>query len=137
MVKSKQKIFRYLICGIITAIFNVLLIYIIIETFKLNEPLSRNIANIVAIEISLLFSFFIYRTWVWISYHVTWQEVVWKQIPRYHASCAVVIAARSLLIFPTLDWLKFNYQINTLIGIVLGSVINYIISDKWVFKNKS
>lgn len=48
-VKSKQRIFRYLICGIITAIFNVWLIYLIIETWKMNTQILRNLAKIMAI----------------------------------------------------------------------------------------
>jgi putative flippase GtrA len=83
----------------------------------------------------LLFSFFVYRTWVWVSHNSSWQEILWQQIPRYHISCSLVVATRSLLIFPILDRLKVNYQVNTLIGIIVGSVINYIISEKWVFKN--
>ncbi|WP_013334399.1 GtrA family protein [Gloeothece verrucosa] len=137
MVKSKQQILRYIVCGVITAIFNVVFIYILIETFKINTPVFRNIANLVAIEISLLFSFFVYKTWVWSSYKSSRKEILWKQIPRYHISCGVVVVSRIFLIFPILDWLKVNYQINTLIGIALGSVINYIISDKWVFNNKT
>lgn len=136
-MKSKQRILRYLICGMITAIFNVVLIYLIIETWKLNTQILRNLANIIAIEISLLFSFFVYRTWVWVSHNSSWQEILWRQIPRYHISCGLVVATRSLLIFPILEVLKVNYQVNTLIGIVVGSVINYIISEKWVFKNKT
>jgi dolichol-phosphate mannosyltransferase len=136
MRKSRCRIFKYLVCGIITATFNVVLIYIIIETLKLNTPILRNIANIVAIEISLLFSFFVYRTWVWSNYFSNWQEAFWKQLLRYHISSGMVVATRSFLIFPILDWLKLNYQINTLIGIALGSAINYVISDKWVFKSK-
>ncbi|MDB9515049.1 GtrA family protein [Kamptonema animale CS-326] len=133
-MKSKQRIFRYLICGIITAIFNVVLIYLIIETWKLNTQILRNFANIMAIEVSLIFSFFVYRTWVWVSHDSSWQEILWQQIPRYHISCGLVVATRSFLIFPILEGLKVNYQINTLIGIILGSVINYAISEKWVFK---
>ncbi|MEG5042698.1 MULTISPECIES: GtrA family protein [unclassified Microcoleus] len=133
-MKSKQQIFRYLICGIITAVFNIVLIYIIIETWKLNTQILRNLANIIAIEISLLFSFFVYRTWVWVNPNSSWQEILWHQLPRYHISCGLVVATRTFLIFPILEGLKVNYQINTLIGIILGAAINYVISEKWVFK---
>lgn len=137
-MKSKQRIFRYLICGIITAIFNVVLIYLIIESWKWNTQFLRNVANIISIEISLLFSFFVYRTWVWVSHHSSWQEILGQQLPRYHLSCGLVVATRSFLVFPILEGLKVNYQINTLTGIILGSVINYVISEKWVFtKNKN
>lgn len=56
---------RYLICGLVTAIFNILLISSMIEILRLNTPPLRNLANLSSTEISLLFSFFVYKIWVW------------------------------------------------------------------------
>ena len=133
-ILSNNRIFRFLICGTITAVFNMLLIVFIIEFLRLEQPVLRNIANVVSIEISLLFSFFVYRTWVWSKGNWTFQEVLCRQIPLYHLSCGSAVATRILLLFPLLDWLGVNYTINTLIGILLGSVVNYVFSDQWVFK---
>lgn len=138
MVKKilKNRTFRFLICGALTAAFNILLIAFIIEFLKLEQPALRNIANIVSIEISLLFSFFVYRTWVWSLADWSLQEVLWRQIPLYHLSCGFAILTRSLILFPILDWLGVNYTINTLIGIVVGASFNYVVNDRWVFKAK-
>jgi dolichol-phosphate mannosyltransferase len=130
-----NRIFRFLVCGAITAAFNVLLLAALIEHLKLNNSVSRNLANVASIEVSLLFSFFIYKTWVW-SGQWRLDEVVKQQIPLYHLSCGASVAARSLVLFPILDWLGINYVVNNLLGIVIGSGINYIASDRLVFKNK-
>ena len=61
----QKQAFRYLVCGLITAIFNVLLISSMIEILMLNTPVLRNLANLSSTEISLLFSFFVYKIWVW------------------------------------------------------------------------
>ncbi|WP_390824733.1 GtrA family protein [Anabaena subtropica] len=129
----RNRIIRFLICGIITAAFNVLLLITLLELLKIEQPLHRNIVNIVSIEISLLFSFFIYRIWVWSEGKWNFRNICFRQIPMYHISYGLVIVVRSFLLFPILDWLGINYIINTLIGILVGSIINYIFSEKLVF----
>lgn len=107
-----------------------------IEILSLEQPIMRNLANIISIEVSLIFSFFVYRTWVWSTGKWTFHEILWREIPLYHVSCGFAIATRSLILFPFLDWLGVNYIINTLIGIVISSGMNYVGSDRWVFKAK-
>jgi dolichol-phosphate mannosyltransferase len=132
----QRKVVRFLICGFISALFNVLLLAALIEFFDIKTPILRNAANAFSIEISLLVSFFIYRAWVWSTGRSTIKEMLYRQIPRYHLSVSASIISRSFLVFPLLDWLRVHYTINTLFGIVLGSAINYKISDKWVFRNQ-
>ncbi len=131
------RIFRFLVCGGISAFFNIILLAILIEFFHLNQPVGRNIANFIAIEISVLFSFVIYRIWVWSSHSWTIRKIVRREIPLYHLSCGASIATRGFILFPLLDWLGVNYSINSLIGIAIGSAMNYVISDKLVFKARS
>jgi putative flippase GtrA len=133
----QSKVFRFLVCGVIAAAFNVLLLAVIIQAFEIKTPFFRNLANVLSIEISLFFSFFVYRAWVWTTRRSSIREVVFQQIPLYHLSVAIPIASRSFIVFPILDWLGVHYVLNTLIGIVLGSIVNYRISDKLVFKVKS
>ncbi len=94
----------------------------------------RNIANVISIEISLIFSFFIYRTWVWTGGVWNLREVFLRQLPLYHISAGLAVITRILFIFPILDWLRVNYAINTVIGALLSASINYLISDRFVFK---
>ena len=132
----QKQAFRYLICGLLTAIFNVLLISGMIEILRLNTPVLRNLANLSSTEISLLFSFFVYKIWVWTG--GTWEikKVLFYQIPLYHVSAGMSVATRIFILFPILDWVGVNPSINTLVGILVGAVLNYKISDKLVFKNK-
>ncbi|WP_138499131.1 glycosyltransferase [Nostoc sp. PA-18-2419] len=130
----QPKILKFLIGGGLAAALNLALIYLIIEKLKFNTPLLRNIANIISIEISLISSFFIYRIWVWTGGIWTIQEVFLRQLPLYHVSAGVSVFTRILFIFPILDWLKVNYAINTIIGVIASASINYLISDRFVFK---
>nr|WP_240041690.1 glycosyltransferase [Okeania hirsuta] len=93
-----------------------------------------NVANLIAIELSLLFSFFVYRIWVWPGGSWTFREVFWRQLPLYHVSAGTAVVARIFLVFPLLDWWGVNYAINTLVGVLINATLNYVISDNLVFK---
>jgi dolichol-phosphate mannosyltransferase len=131
----RQKVFKFLIGGGVAAVVNLLLIFGLIEWLGFNTPTLRNVANAVSIELSLLASFFIYRVWVWPGGVWTIGEVLWRQIPLYHLSAGAAVITRIFILFPLLDRLGVNYAINTLVGVLLSAIINYLISDRLVFKN--
>jgi dolichol-phosphate mannosyltransferase len=130
----QPKIIKFLVGGGVAAAINLLLIYYLIEKLGFNTPVLRNVANAVSIELSLLASFFIYRTWVWTGGIWTIREVLLRQIPLYHVSAGSAVIVRVFVIFPLLDWMGINYAVNTLIGVLVSASINYIISDRLVFK---
>lgn len=139
MIKNlfKQRVFKFLLGGGVAAFFNLLLIYLLIDRLGFNTPFLRNAANFIAIELSLLFSFFIYRIWVWPGGIWTIQEVLLRQLPLYHLSAGTAVVVRILILFPLLDWLGINYGINTLVGILVSAALNYLISDRLIFKTRT
>lgn len=132
----RLRVSKFILGGGLAAAFNLLLIYLMIERLGFNTPVLRNVANVVSIEISLLFSFFIYRIWVWPGGSWTVRSVLLRQLPLYHLSAGAAVITRIFFIFPLLDWLKINYAINTLIGVLVSATINYLISDKLVFRTQ-
>ncbi len=130
----RKKVFKFLVGGGVAAVINLLLIFVLIEWLGFNTPTLRNIANAISIELSLLASFFIYRIWVWPGGAWTVREVLWRQIPLYHVSAGAAVVARIFLLFPFLDWLGVNYAINTLVGVLVSATLNYLLSDRFVFK---
>ncbi len=132
----RQRVFKFLLGGGVSTVVNVLLIFAMIELLGLDTPVLRNIANAASIELSLLFSFFVYRTWVWPGSTWTVREVLWRQIPLYHVSAGTAVLIRILILFPLLDWLGINYAINTLVGVLVGAAFTYVISDRLVFRAK-
>ncbi len=132
----RQRVVKFLIGGGLAAAVNLILIFVLIEWFGLATPLLRNVANIVAIELSLVFSFFVYRIWVWPGGVWRARAVILKQLPLYHLSAGAAVLLRILLVFPLLDKLGVDYKLNTLIGVLLSAVLNYLISDRLVFKDQ-
>jgi dolichol-phosphate mannosyltransferase len=130
----QQKVFKFLLGGGVAAVINLILIFALIDLLGFNTPTLRNIANVVSIELSLLVSFFIYRIWVWPGGDWTVREVLLRQLPLYHISAGASVVSRIFFIFPLLDWLGVNYAINTLVGVLVSASLNYLISDRLVFK---
>jgi len=132
----KQRTIKFLFGGGVAAAVNLLLIFILIEWLGFQTPMLRNVANIIAIELSLILSFFIYRIWVWPGGVWSINSVLLKQLPLYHLSAGTAVLLRVMIVFPILDKLGVDYGINTIIGVLLSAVINYLISDRLVFKNR-
>lgn len=132
----RQRAVKFLLGGGVAAVFNLISIFVLIEGLDLTTPLQRNIANIIAIEMSLVFGFFIYRIWVWPGGVWRIREVLLKQLPLYHLSAGASVLLRIFVVFPVLDRLGVDYGINTLIGVVLSAIFNYLISDRLVFKDR-
>ena len=131
---SRQRVFKFLLAGGVAAAFNLALIFAMIEWLGFNTSLLRNIANIISIELSLIFSFFVYRLWVWPGGVWKVKEVFGKQLILYHFAAGTAVSMRILILFPLLDWWGVNYSINTLFGVLLSATINYLICDRLVFK---
>jgi dolichol-phosphate mannosyltransferase len=131
-----KRIFKFLIGGGVSAAFNLLIIFLLIDVLGFNTPALRNLANTISIEMSLVFSFFVYRIWVWTGGSWTVREVLLRQLPLYHIAAGTAVFSRIFIVFPLLDWLGVSYQINTLVGVLLNAVINYVISDRLVFKTQ-
>lgn len=132
----RQRTVKFLIGGGVAAALNLILIFVLIEWLGLATPLLRNVANIIAIELSLVFSFFVYRIWVWPGGVWRANEVLLKQLPLYHLSAGAAVLLRVLIVFPLLDRLGVDYRLNTIIGVLLSAVLNYLISDRLVFNHQ-
>lgn len=130
----EKKIVRFLLCGMITAAFNLALMTLIIDGLQIKTAFLRNVANLVSIEVSLLFTFLVYRIWVWRIKTWNVRNIFLNQIPKFHAASGLVILMRTLAIFPALDWLGVGYVVNTCLGIVAGAAFNYFFNDRIVFK---
>ena len=131
-----KRIFKFLIGGGVSAAFNLLLIFFLIDVLGFKTDVLQNLANAISIELSLVFSFFVYRIWVWTGGTWTVREVLLRQLPLYHIAAGTAVLSRIFVVFPLLNWLGVSYQINTLVGVLLNAVINYVISDRLVFKTQ-
>jgi dolichol-phosphate mannosyltransferase len=131
----RSRVFRFLIGGGLSAGVNLGLMFFLVEFFGFKSHALRNVSNIISIELSVIFSFFVYRTFVWTGGDWNLRNLLFKLLPLYHASTGMVILIRIFLVFPFLDKLGVNYSINTLAGILLSASLNYFINDRLTFKH--
>ena len=133
---SEPRSLRFLVVGILGAITNILLLAALIDGLHWETTFLRSLANIIVTEICLVASFFAYRQIVWQIEEFDWQLVLQTELPTYHLSIASVIVVRSLLLFPLMDWLGIDPVVNTAIGIGIGAILTYTLSEKFIFTER-
>lgn len=109
------------------------MMYLLVDGLGWQSVWQQNIANALSIEISLLYSFVVYRLFVWGGTQSAFRIRWYIQLARYHGASAVTATLRSFVLFPMLQWLGIHYLVNTLLGIGIGCLFNYKLSSKYVF----
>ena len=122
--QSTKKIVNFLLSGSLASLINIGIIYFLIYKIGFDTPILRNIANFIAIEISLIIGFFSYKIWVWKSRSWQLESILLHQLPLYNLAAIEIIIIRVIVIFPLLNWLNINPIINTLVGIIIGAILN-------------
>lgn len=126
---------RFLLVGGSAFVVNAILLTVFIEGFNLQTPLSRNIANLIAIQLSIVFSFELHRRATFRLEQPVKGWALVRQFLAYEVSIGFALVLRALL-FAVLDWVGLNYLINLAVGVIVVSGISYVIYDKVVFRQK-
>lgn len=129
-----ERIVRFLICGGSAAALNLLLAYIGVDVLGFNSDLQQNYVNFITMEMSLIYSFFVYRAFVWKDKTSSVKRILFRQLPVYHLAAGAGPLGRALL-FPVLQAMGVHYLANILVGIVIGAAINYCLSHWYVFND--
>lgn len=122
------RLIKFVCVGGSGLVVNMGLLYLLTE--KLSVP--YKVSSIIAIETSILSNFFLNNFW-------TWQErrgsAFFQRMLRYHISVlisAFLINWIFLVLFT--EWFGLYYLVSNFIGIALGTLANFILNDKWTFK---
>jgi dolichol-phosphate mannosyltransferase len=126
---------RFLIGGSSAAALNLLLAYIGVDLLGFRSDLQQNYVNFVAMETSLIYSFFVYRAFVWKDKVSSKSQILFRQIPIYHLSAGAGLLSRTFVFFPLLQLIGLYYLLNITIGILAGAGVNYVLTDRYVFKS--
>jgi dolichol-phosphate mannosyltransferase len=128
-----MRIIRFLFFGGTAALLNVVLMYGLVDLLEWNSIVQRNLANVISVELSLLYSYAVYRLFVWNDLGTPFRESLSRQLLRYHGSAGAAIVTRWFLLFPILDLFGLNHLINTVIGALVSCFLNYALSSRYVF----
>ena len=93
------------------------------------------ISSIIAIELSIISNFFLNDLW-------TWKDRLKKEFrhrfTQYHISVGLTaVLVNWLLLIILTELFGIYYLLSNLIGIVVGTLSNFILNDLWTFKKSS
>lgn len=124
--------FRYLLAGGTVYLFN---LAVAAALFSLpgaqGTVWTRNITNVIAIEITLIFAFHIHSWFTWRTGFTQY----WKRIIRFHLVSFISNGAR-VLVFLLLDLAGFHWAVSTILSVTLAAVMNLFGYDRLVFRTK-
>jgi putative flippase GtrA len=134
-MRYNERIIRFLIVGCSAALVNFLLITIFIELLVFKSYFLKNLANILAIEMSAIYNFSISRVWTWKDTPRRQGKSLVDQFIYFNLVLLAGIVIRVILFAVFEKWGLF-YLLNVAIGIGIAACINFILYDKFVFKRE-
>jgi len=117
-------------------LLNLLLLYIMVQHLGMNTTLGENIANILSMEISIIYNFFLSRAITWRDRQKEHGRQLFVQILKFHAAIGITTLMRVGL-FAFLQWLGVSYLINAAIGIIIAAFFNFLAYNKVVFQKRN
>jgi putative flippase GtrA len=132
-MRHNERIMKFLTVGCSAAIVNFLLITIFIELLGFNGYFLKNLANILAIEMSAVYNFSISRLWTWKDAPRKQGKSLLAQFISFNLALLAGIILRVILFAVFEKWGVF-YLLNVAIGIGTAASINFILYDKLVFR---
>ena len=134
-MRYNERIIKFLIAGMSAAIVNFLLISFFIEIMGFKSYFLKNLANILAIEISAVYNFSISRLWTWRDAPRKQGKSLFAQFVSFNLAllAGIVIRVISFALFE--KWGMF-YLLNVAIGIGMAAGIDFILYDKLVFRRE-
>jgi len=125
---------KYAINGIFVALSQYASIIALVESFGMRSMLQQNIAHAISIEISIIVGFVLHSFLGW-RYRFTSVGQLMLKVFQFHFITGISVAMR-LVLFYSLSATGMDYKLNTIIGIVVAIVWNFLGYDRIVFKEK-
>lgn len=125
------KHYRYIIVGIVVFGVNIWVAQYVfsLEILK-DSPYNRDLANVISLEIALLFSFLPHKWITWLE----GSENFWKRLLEFHLLSLPGIFIR-ILLFGILNYIGFHWMISTILSTSVVILMNFVIFDNFVFNH--
>lgn len=127
-----NSIIKFAIIGTFASLINLFVMFICVEFFFEKGKIFEIISFIISTELSIVFSFYFNSKWTWNDRYF---EGFLISVFKYHFVIGISILLR-LCMFVILQFFDVYYIINSLVGIILGAIINFNLNDKYVFKTQ-
>ena len=134
-MRYHERIKRFLIVGLSAAIVNFLIISLFIELLGFNSYFLKNLANLLAIEMSAVYNFCISRLWTWRDAPRKHGPNLVPQFLSFNLALLAGIVIRVIL-FAVLEKCGVFYLLNVALGIAVAAGIDFVLYDKLVFRRE-
>ncbi len=124
---------KFLIAGLSAAFVNLSVMVIFVEVFGFKTYFLKNLANIVSIEISIIYNFMLSRAWTWNDTPLKKGKDLLGQCISFHVANLTGLGIR-IILFAFLEKLAVFYILNMLLGIVVAAFVSFVLYDRIVFK---
>ena len=130
---SSSKPIRFLWMGGTSALLNLGVLYLLVSRAGLSTGWELDLANALALECGIVYSFILCRYWVFPEART--QHSVWRDLFAFHGAVAVVAVFR-LASFAAMRAVGLHYLLNALLSIALASAISYLVYERLVFARR-
>jgi dolichol-phosphate mannosyltransferase len=122
------RIIKFSVVGAGGLVINMGFLYIFTQYLSVEYKLS----SIIAIELSIISNFLFNNYWTWSEYR---KETFFKRALKYHISVLISAVGINWLILVFLtEYYHVYYLLSNLIGIIIGTLFNFIMNDVWTFQ---
>lgn len=123
-LKFNNETIRYIIVGLSTTVINIIM-FIILKQF-----IEVNIANIIAITISIFFAFFMNKNYVFESKHKNMLQLIFL----FFGSRSISMLVEIVLVYFFVTLLQFNSLLVKILVNIVVIILNYLFSKKIFMK---
>jgi len=129
--KKLEELIKFGIVGGSGVLVNMGLLYILTRFFAIR----LEIASALAIEVSILSNFFLNNLWTFKKRetHVPF----WSRLLRYHLVTGLAGIVNYLVLLLLVHTLGWHDMLSNLIGIAIGTIINYTLNSLWTWRVRS
>lgn len=130
-----DRVKKFLIVGSSAAFVNFLLMIFFVETLGFRNFYLINVANVLSIEISIIYNFFFSRGWTWRDVPKKQGKSLIAQFMSFNLAALTGIGIR-VIVFAILEKWGVFYLINVALGMSLVATVDFILYDKLVFRRR-
>lgn len=129
--KKYTRIIKFLSVGLSGVIVNLGSLYILKEFLKLNYL----VAGVIAIELSIINNFILNSFWTWKDRLIPSLKIFLLRFIKFNISTGLsIMIINSGLLWILTEYFGIYYIISQSIGIIAGTIINFLLYHFWVFK---
>lgn len=112
---------------------NLISLHVLIQDLGFNSSLGENIANILSLEISIIYNFVLSRAITWNDRPKVHGLQLFVQLVKFQGAIGITTVMR-IGLFALLQFAGIGYILNASIGIAIAAFFNFIAYDRIVFK---